>query len=92
MKPVIITVYPDNNGRVRLTIKELQDMLDKAYAAGKADGSSIHYDCPKQWWWTSGTGTHYYSNDITTAGSGSNITLTSCNDTTTGSTGITINS
>ena len=89
MKPVIITVCPDNNGRVRLTIKELQDMLDKAYAAGKADANVIHYDCPKQWWWTSGTGTPYYSNDITTAGSG--ITLNST-DISTGSTGITVNS
>ena len=83
MKPVIITVCPDNNGRVRLTIKELQDMLDKAYAAGKADANVIHYDCPKQWWWT---GTPYYSNDITTAGPG--ITLNSTNT----STGITVNS
>lgn len=49
MKPLIIQVPSGKKDEITLTIKELQDMLDKAYEAGKSDGSYIHYDCPHRW-------------------------------------------
>ena len=53
-------------------------MLDKAYNAGKADGSSIHYDCPNRWWWSNGTGSPYYTITTATSSNGtsdSNVTI-----------------
>ena len=49
MKPLIIQVPSGKKDEITLTVKELQDMLDKAYEAGKSDGSYIHYDCPHRW-------------------------------------------
>lgn len=46
MKPVIFPIAVDGQGRVMLTFKELSDLLDKVYTAGKADGGEVHYDCP----------------------------------------------
>lgn len=45
MKPILIPVRPDKDGRIHITMKELSDMLDKAYIAGKSDGSGYYY-CP----------------------------------------------
>lgn len=50
MKPTIIVVQPNSSGKICLTIKELESMLEKAYNAGKADGEThYHYDYP--WWY-----------------------------------------
>ena len=50
MKPIIFPITVDGQGRVNISFKELSDLLDKAYAAGKADGGEVHYDCPYQPW------------------------------------------
>lgn len=67
MKPILIPCSPDKDGKVHITMKELSDMLDKAYNAGKSDGSPIQYNCPYKWYWCNGTGltTNPYQTDTT---------------------------
>lgn len=60
MKPVIIQVPSSKDGKVTLTVKELQDMLDKAYESGKQDGTTHYGYCPYKPWYYS------YGNDNTT--------------------------
>ena len=58
MKPIVIQVPSTKDGKVTLTIKELQDMLDKTYEAGKNDGTTRYGYCPYRPWyydWTSTT-------------------------------------
>ena len=84
MKPFIIQCPSSKDGKITLTIKELQDFVDKAYDAGKADGVIVHNYCPynygycpyKPW---------YYSNSTITTNDSPKITWTSetpLNDTT----------
>ena len=56
MKPLIIQVPSGKKDEITLTVKELQDMLDKAYEAGKSDGTSTYHYCPYHWWNGSTTG------------------------------------
>lgn len=82
MKPIVIQVPSTKDGKVTLTIKELQDMLDKAYEAGKKDGTSnLNYCCPstcpyKPWWYGNG---YTYSGTISNNPSNPYITWTSTN-------------
>lgn len=83
MKPIIFPITVDGQGRVNISFKELSDLLDKAYAAGKADGGEIHYDCPYQPWiinpvnptpsWTGGP---IYTTDHATIGDGDSTSTT----------------
>lgn len=82
MKPIVIQVPSTKDGKVTLTVKELQDMLDKAYEAGKKDGTTnLNYcypsTCPyKPWWYGNG---YTYSNATGTKPDLSSITWTSSN-------------
>lgn len=50
MKPIILPITVNDQGKVSMTLKELEDLLDKTYNAGKSDGGEIHYDCPYRYW------------------------------------------
>ena len=83
MKPIIFPITVDGQGRVNISFKELSDLLDKAYAAGKADGGEVHYDCPYQPWiinpvnpTPSWTGNPTYTTDYTTVSGDSTSTTT----------------
>ena len=58
MKPIIIQVPSTKDGKVTLTVKELQEMLDKAYESGKNDGTTYcsYGYCPyKPWHYSNST-------------------------------------
>ena len=83
MKPIIFPITVDGQGRVNISFKELSDLLDKAYAAGKADGGEVHYDCPYQPWFVnpvnsnpSWTGGPIYTTDHATIGDGDSTSTT----------------
>lgn len=83
MKPIIFPITVDGQGRVNISFKELSDLLDKAYAAGKADGGEVHYDCPYQPWFTnpvnpnpSWTGGPIYTDHTTISGDSTSTTTT----------------
>ena len=88
MKPVIIQVPSSKDGKVTLTIKELQDMLDKAYESGKQDGT-VHYGyCPyKPWSYTyttsTGTGNDLNLPNYVTCSQNSDVCLNNTNGATT---------
>lgn len=90
MKPILIPCSPDRDGRVHITMKELSDMLEKAYNAGKSDGTHIHYDCPNKWYWTNDYGLNKPYITWTSNGTSTNSTLTSTTGNTTSN--VTINS
>ena len=50
MKPIILPITVNDQGKVSMTLKELEDLLDKTYNAGRSDGGEIHYDCPYRYW------------------------------------------
>ena len=80
MKPIIIQVPSTKDGKVTLTVKELQDMLDKAYESGKKDGTTNYGYCPstcpyRPWWY----GNSCTYTNITGAGTDSSITWTNAN-------------
>lgn len=83
MKPVIIQVPSSKDGKVTLTVKELQDMLDKAYESGKQDGTTHYGYCPyKPWYYTYSNSTGNDPNCpsyITTCSSDSNVCLNNTN-------------
>lgn len=83
MKPIILPITVNDQGKVSMTLKELEDLLDKAYAAGKADGGEVHYDCPYQPWIVnpvspnpSWTGSPIYTTDHATIGDGDSTSTT----------------
>lgn len=81
MKPIVIQVPSTKDGKVTLTIKELQDMLDKAYEAGKKDGTTnfcYPSTCPYKPWWY-GNGYAYSGTGTITNPCDSSITWTSSN-------------
>ena len=49
MKPIVITIAPNKDGIVQLTMDKLSELLDQAYNAGKADGKDSNFECP--YWW-----------------------------------------
>lgn len=82
MKPIILPITVNDQGKVSMTLKELEDLLDKAYAAGKADGGDVYYNCPYQPWivspntnpnWTEGP---IYTTDHATIGDGDSTSTT----------------
>lgn len=88
MKPIIFPITVDGQGRVNISFKELSDLLDKAYAAGKADGEETHYDCPYHQPWVinpvnptpSWTGDPIYTTDhITITGNSTSTATTTAN-------------
>ena len=82
MKPIIFPITVDTQGKVNINLKELSDLLDKAYAAGKADGGEVYYDCPYRPWLVSPninpswTGDPIYTTDHTTIGDGDSTSTT----------------
>ena len=49
---MIKVFYPDKNGIIKFTKKELEKLLDEVYAQGKAEGT-VHYVDRYPYWWYS---------------------------------------
>lgn len=56
MKPIVIYIDKEEEGKITLTKEELEKLLDDAYNAGKKDGSTtINYPYQQQPWWDHAT-------------------------------------
>lgn len=69
--------YPDRDGRISFTKKELEDLLDEVYREGYNDGRPYTWTSP---YWGNGNRNNFLQSDASST-NGNNITLTSNNDT-----------